>query len=161
MMQANPYAAPSSDLAVESDVGFGQPVVFSFKSRAGRLRYITRIGVCMLAGYLVLGLLVGAVLLTSGPESNAAPLGAAVGYMLFAIVSVVFGLMFAIQRLHDLNHTAWLSLLMVVPLANIALAFYILFARGTTGANDYGAPPPPNTLAIKIAGAIFIRRVER
>jgi uncharacterized membrane protein YhaH (DUF805 family) len=40
---------------------------------------------------------------------------------LFVAVAIVSGLMFAAQRLHDLNQTAWISLLMLIPLVNIAL----------------------------------------
>ena len=44
-------------------------------------------------------------------------------------------------RLHDLDHTGWLSLLMFIPLVNILFVIYILFFRGTVGDNRYGRDP--------------------
>ncbi len=59
-----------------------------------------------------------------------------VAYLVFLYFIVIIG----IRRLHDLNRTGWLCLLLIVPLVNIIFGLYMLFARGTDGANDYGLP---------------------
>ena len=64
--------------------------------------------------------------------------------------------MFVVQRLHDLDKTGWLYLLFLVPLLNIFFGLYVLFARGTQGANRFGNPPPPNSTGVKIAAWFLI-----
>jgi len=46
-----------------------------------------------------------------------------------------------IKRLHDINKSGWLSILMFIPLANIWLLFVTSFSKGTTGENKYGEDP--------------------
>ena len=43
-----------------------------------------------------------------------------------------------IKRLHDLDRTGWLSILILVPFLNIMFTAYLCFKRGTPGPNDYG-----------------------
>ena len=74
--------------------------------------------------------------------------GAADGLPAFAVI--IFGILylavlyftfvFTIRRLHDRSHSGWLSLLLLVPLANIGIALYLLFAPGDAKSNAYGAP---------------------
>ena len=45
------------------------------------------------------------------------------------------------RRLHDLNMTGWLSLLMIIPIINILLAVYLCITDGQKEANQFGAPP--------------------
>lgn len=51
-----------------------------------------------------------------------------------------FTFVFAIRRLHDLNQTGWLSLLILIPAINILIAIYLVFFKGTEGNNQYGEP---------------------
>ena len=46
-----------------------------------------------------------------------------------------------VKRLHDLNKSGWLWLLALIPLVNLFFGIYLLFGKGTEGANDYGDPP--------------------
>ena len=46
-----------------------------------------------------------------------------------------------IRRLHDLNRPAWLSVLAIVPYINLILLVYLLFFKGTSGPNRFGADP--------------------
>lgn len=48
---------------------------------------------------------------------------------------------FQVKRLHDLNKTGWMWFIFLVPLAGLFLAIYLLFWKGTEGANQYGADP--------------------
>lgn len=67
------------------------------------------------------------------------------GALIFGILYIVmiyFTFIFAIRRLHDRNHSGWLSLLFLVPFANILIGLYLAFAAGDTQSNNYGAPRP-------------------
>ncbi len=50
-------------------------------------------------------------------------------------------IMLNIRRLHDLDRTGWWCLALLIPLANLALAVYLLFFEGTKGPNKYGPDP--------------------
>ena len=60
------------------------------------------------------------------------------------------------QRLHDLNWSAWMLLLHLVPVANLVLTLLMLLMPGTPGPNKYGPPPPPNSRAVNVLAAITI-----
>ena len=68
------------------------------------------------------------------------------GGMIFIVLIYValmyFTFVFTIRRLHDRNHTGWLSLLMLVPFANVILMLYLIFASGDDRSNSYGSPRP-------------------
>jgi uncharacterized membrane protein YhaH (DUF805 family) len=151
MMQANPYAAPTADLLVDNDGSYGNAQIFSFSARAGRLRYLARMGIFTLASYLVFGF---AFVAQATPDAVNSPSFWSVN-IAYLIVSIFFGVMFGLQRLHDLDRKGWWLLLSFVPLVNVALGIYLTFGRGTQGANAFGAPPPPNTLGVKLAACIF------
>lgn len=68
------------------------------------------------------------------PKLQVAQLVALVGsipatYMIFAVF---------VKRLHDKGHTGWLSALMLIPLVNLIMLFWLGFARGQDGPNEYG-----------------------
>ncbi|MDM1486289.1 MULTISPECIES: DUF805 domain-containing protein [Acinetobacter] len=68
-----------------------------------------------------------------------------IGMILLVIIYIVafyFSFIFTIRRLHDRNHTGWLSLLILVPVVNIILGLYLIFAPGDDRQNSYGAPRP-------------------
>jgi hypothetical protein len=113
----NPYQAPSAAVA---DAGSEtQPVkVFSISGRIGRARYIAYgMGFYILFGF-VAGILAAAL----------GPIGAVLTIVAWVAI-VVIGFMLTIQRCHDFNMSGWLSLVMLVPLANLIF----LFIPGTDG----------------------------
>lgn len=57
------------------------------------------------------------------------------------VASVWFSLAQGVKRLHDLNKSGWLILLMFIPIVNAIFGLYMLFADGTVGPNQYGADP--------------------
>lgn len=59
-----------------------------------------------------------------------------VNILLFIFIFSVFT-----KRLHDLNKSGWLSLLVFVPLANAILGIVLLFKPGSREINSYGEPP--------------------
>ena len=106
----NPYQAPGAAVA---DAGEAvQPVnVWSASGRIGRARYIA-----YGTGFYVL---FGVLAALSGL------LGSVGGVLMIVLwlVLMVIAFMLTIQRCHDFNVTGWLSLLMLVPLANLIFLF--------------------------------------
>lgn len=161
-IEVNPYAAPAS--AVEQDTGeFGEPTIFSFKSRAGRLRYLARTMIGTFVAYLVfffVAMVVGAFVAVGGasPEEVEELVVPAlmIPMLVVGLGMLVVTCMLGMQRLHDLDLSGWWYLLMFVPLVNLIFAIYLVFAPGTKGANRYGMPPPPNTFGIKLTVWIVI-----
>jgi uncharacterized membrane protein YhaH (DUF805 family) len=130
----NPYRAPAATVA---DAGHDtQPVkLFSISGRIGRARYIAY-GFGL---YFVFMFTAGVVAGTLGDA----------GFALMAVAwlaMAVLGIMLTIQRCHDFNMTGWLSLVIVVPLANMMF----LFIPGTDGPNRFGAPTPANSIGVLI-----------
>src|SRR5258705_7319384 len=132
----NPYAKPNAAVA-EAGEQYQDVKVFSTSGRIGRVRYIAYgMGIYFL--FAILGALLSIVL------GNA-------GMVVAWIAIMVVGFMLTIQRCHDFNTTGWLSLLLLVPLAN--LIFW--FIPGTDGPNNYGAKTPPNGTGVIIAALII------
>ena len=117
---------------------------FSLTSRIGRLRYIAYgMGLMLLA--IVPALLCGFIMV----------IAPAIGWPLFAILEIglwVMSVGFMVRRLHDMDKSGWWSLLIIVPLVNLILALFLLFAPGSDGENRFGEPPPPNSTWV-IVGA--------
>lgn len=141
MSSNTPYTPPRASVA-DVDQEYGELKIFSAKGRIGRLRFLGwSMGFSILAR-IVLVALVGA--------------GFAIGGQVLTMTLVFIGVigmyavitLFAIQRLHDLDKSGWLSLLILIPLVNVVFLLYIVFAPGSKETNQYGNPPPPNTLGV-------------
>jgi uncharacterized membrane protein YhaH (DUF805 family) len=134
MADVNPYQAPAAAVADPGDQT--QPVkLFSISGRIGRARYIAYgLGVYF-AVMFVAGIAAGVL-----GETGFAILVVA------WIALAVFGFMLTIQRCHDFNMSGWLSLLILVPLANLIF----LFIPGSDGPNRFGGPTPPNSIGVLI-----------
>jgi uncharacterized membrane protein YhaH (DUF805 family) len=143
----NPYAAPKAAVAdvYDNEAGVQSVKPFSAKGRVGRLRYLAY----GLAGYLVM--LLAAIVLGAG--AGALGKGSAAGWlgMLATIPYFIFMALLTIQRSHDMDWSGWTAILAFIPLVGLIW----LFNSGTAGANRFGAPPPPNSLLVKIAGLAF------
>ena len=155
---SNAYQTPGASVLNEVVDATYQPNVFSFHGRIGRLRYLGYCFAATLVGYLLL--VPGGLLLAAGEGK---PLLQGVGALLVGVayigmIALTWGYM--VRRLNDLDRTGWLSLLMLVPLLNLILALYLIFARGNDGANRYGpapvANPPGMFLVALILPAIFV-----
>lgn len=143
----NPYSATTADLSTPGggDAPY-QPKVFAMNGRIGRVRYIAySMGITM-ALMLVLGVLLAimAVVVGLGGGGEGMIMLMAV---LFYIPLFAVGFILAIRRAHDMGHSGWLSLLILVPLANL----WFIFAPGTPTANEYGPRPVPNSTGVIIA----------
>jgi uncharacterized membrane protein YhaH (DUF805 family) len=136
-MSNNPYQTPTGQLQTEDDQAFGEVSFFSPSGRLNRLRYWAHGMVITIPLYVAM--IAGIVLILQGTMF----LGGAIIAVSY-IAMLVFSFIIVIQRLHDLNKSGWLSLLMLVPLANIYLIVLVIFFKGTPGRNNYGLQTPPN-----------------
>ena len=80
------------------------------------------------------------------------------GFALIALwfAGFYFQIVFLIRRLHDLNKTGWLCLLLLVPIIQFFFTFYVLFAAGTPHRNDYGDIRPSTTWEKLLAWIVII-----
>lgn len=143
MADSNPYSPPKAEVSdITTEVESFQPInLWSASGRIGRLRYLAY----SMAASLVFGVVVGLLTLMLG--KSAAPLV----ILLMEIPLLVFTVLLAIKRSHDMNWSGWTVFLAIIPLAGLIW----MFKSGTLGNNNYGEPPPPNTMAVKILGLMF------
>lgn len=151
----NPYQASQS--IQESDLDDGgtyQPRIFAINGRIGRLRYLGYVWL----GYMLIGvgLAVLTPLLTPILGRDSGPLI----LVLFYVPIFAWAFAMARRRLHDMDYSGWLCLLLIVPIANFVLGLMLLFKGGTEGKNKYGKQPGPNSpwiwLSVLIVPAIGI-----
>ncbi|WP_174558221.1 DUF805 domain-containing protein [Acinetobacter bouvetii] len=113
--------------------------------RFGRLSYLGWNGLLLLA-VMTLGILSAILLPGFAPEPSQ---GMSIFPMLLLgivyIAMIYFSFIFVIRRLHDLNKSGWLSLLMLIPLINLCLAVYLTFAKGDEHENHFGLPRTTKT----------------
>jgi uncharacterized membrane protein YhaH (DUF805 family) len=147
MSAVNPYIPPRAEVADvhAASSGYQDIKFWSAGGRIGRLRYLAYLSIGYL-GMFVVGVVGGIIAgLTSSPMLVPVFVGLA------AIPYVVFCILMLIQRTHDMGWSGWAALLTLIPF----VAFVWLFKAGTPGDNRFGAPPPPNTIAVKIFGLIL------
>lgn len=138
MSDYNQYQAPSSQVDGATAEQYAEVKLFGVNGRLGRVRYIAySVGVNFLL--LVVISILTAALRTAMGESGTI-IGAILMFSAYLFV-LVYSVMLGIRRAHDFNVTGWLSVLIFVPLINLIF----LLVPGTQGANDFGAPPPPNS----------------
>ena len=114
---------------------------FSFKGRIRRIEYLLS---CLLGG-VVFGFVfwsgIGASLV--GAETNSG--GGTVIGMLISLFAIIGGLWFSIaqnvKRLHDVDKSGWLIILLFIPIIGFIWGLYMLLADGTVGPNRYGMDP--------------------
>jgi uncharacterized membrane protein YhaH (DUF805 family) len=143
-MSSNPYTPPRaavSDIASEQE--FQEVRMWAASGRVGRLRYLAY----TTGAYIIAALIVAFAGALLTPSESAATLLLVVVY----VPMLVFCVLVAIQRSHDMDWNGWTVLLMIIPL----VGFIWVFNPGTDGENKYGLPPPPNTLGVKILGFLF------
>lgn len=155
-MENNPYSTPQSNLDNEQSVYEPNTSgVFSFSGRIGRLRYLAY----LMLMYLIFAAAVGvpaAILIPmtgGGTEINVPVIILGLIVFIMYIAMIVYVFVYAIRRLNDCGRSGWLSLLLMVPFLNLFISLYLMFAPGTEGNNQYGAPPRANHAGIYL-GAI-------
>ena len=146
MNMPNPYAPPGTQVAdVTAAHGF-QPVrLWPVDGRIGRLRFLAySVGAWALATVVALVAAFGFGALGNNKLIAFAP-------VLSTLVYFIVTFLLLIQRSHDMNLSGRFSLLALIPLVGLVW----VFKGGSQGANRFGAPPPPNTLGVKIIACVF------
>lgn len=114
---------------------------FSFSGRIRRIEYLLS---CLLGGvifsipfWLGVGTSIVGVEMQSGG-------GASFGILL-SIAALIGGLWFSlaqnVKRLHDVDKSGWLIILLFIPFIGFIFGLYMLLADGTVGPNRYGMDP--------------------
>ena len=141
----NPYKSPASNPQLPSAVEIDTSSPFSPKGRFGRLSFIAWYMLVTILSYIAIGLLGGTtVFMETDPDKIAlffSSMGG-VSYALVTIITTVLLVIFVIRRLHDVNTTGWLALLLIIPLVNLFLVLFLLVKRGDEGGNRYAAVRP-------------------
>ncbi|ENU20985.1 hypothetical protein F994_00451 [Acinetobacter bohemicus ANC 3994] len=129
--------------------------VLNAAGRFSRFSYLGWNGLLLLV-MMLLGIIVAIALPSSAPDTNQdMPVFAMIILGILYIALIYFSFIFAVRRLHDRNHSGWLSLLMLVPFVNIAMALYLTFAKGDAYANQFGLPRVTRTWE-KVLGWIYV-----
>ena len=109
---------------------------FSFKGRLNRKRFILRSIVIS-----IINAILAAVLCRHLGDSAILAVFVAISF-----VGFVAGLSLNVRRLHDLNHSGFFCLLLLIPFSffiiiDFFLLIYLIFFKGTEGDNQYGPDP--------------------
>ena len=143
----NPYAPPGSEVADINAAhgGFQSVKLWPVGGRIGRLRFLAySVGAWVLSTLVVTAVMLAIAWLGAKGAAGFAP-------VLATLVYFVISYLLLIQRSHDMNLSGWVSLLALIPLVGLVW----VFKGGSPGANRFGAPPPPNTLGVKIIACVF------
>ncbi|MBJ2218531.1 DUF805 domain-containing protein [Pseudomonas sp. MF7453] len=152
---ASPYAPPRATVGDDLPE-FATLKVFTVHGRIGRLRYLAWTLALTVALLVATGIIstVGFAVATASP-TIAIILGSLLGFALF-VALVVVSVQIGVQRLHDMGWSGWLYLLNLVPVVNSVFPILLLVLPGNASANQYGAPPPPNSTAVKILASLWL-----
>jgi uncharacterized membrane protein YhaH (DUF805 family) len=148
--QENPYAAPQSyveGVEIKNDE-FYQPLLWTASGRIGRVRYLAY----HMLGMLLVIAAMGLTLITSN-SAIAGLLGLIYGAT--AIAFYVYTFIWARRRLNDLGFSGWFQLVALIPLVNIILFLYLMFAPGEKETNKWGSRPLPSGPALLVLALIM------
>jgi len=144
---ASPYAPPKASSS-ESLPTFGELKPFGIEGRIGRLRYLAWSLVLILASMPLFGVAAG-LLAVSEVLGGLVMLALGIGVLVVAV-------MFGVQRLHDIGWSGWLLLVTLVPLVGGVFTLLMYIIPGSSEANRYGSPPPPNSTAVKVLAWLWL-----
>lgn len=101
--------------------------------------------------YLLLGFIISTVFQLLKPESVNSE--NAIFSIILGVITLAYGLGsllpsigLIVRRLHDLNQSGWLGLIILIPIVGWAFGIYLMAARGTVGPNNYGEDPTDTPL---------------
>ncbi len=122
---------------------------FSFDGRIRRIEYFLSY---LLAGFisgliwslLFAGLMAGSMLGSTSMMAGGTLFGALIGIAVY-VAMLWFCLAQGVKRLHDVDKSGWLILLLFIPIVGFVFGLYLLFADGTVGPNQFG-PDPKNRM---------------
>jgi uncharacterized membrane protein YhaH (DUF805 family) len=146
MDEANRFAPPATAVA---DVGSDavQPVrLWPPRGRIGRLRFLAY-GLALYVIFVVGAFAWGFASAMVGKDSALMNALAMLGFLVYLFAAFVL----IVQRSHDMNMSGWWSIAALVPIVGLLW----VFKGGTPGTNRWGAPPPPNGIAVTIFGLLL------
>jgi len=146
--QPSPYSPPEEAVEPRGPSYYGPLKVMSFKGRIARLRYM--------AWSLAITL---PVILAGAVAALIFPLSATLGYSIVAIAAagmIVTSQQITAQRLHDMGWSGWLAPLQLIPGISSIFALFLAVVPGNQEPNQYGAPPPPNSRAVKFICGLWV-----
>lgn len=126
------------------------PSIFIADGRLGRLSYAAWTFLILFLVTLGGGIIYGICLFVFGVDpttsqldlSNITIITGLILTILLVLLLIYMNFVLAIKRLHDLDKVGWICLLNFVPGVSFFFTFYLMYAKGTTGENNYGAPKP-------------------
>jgi len=129
-------------------------LLFSFKGRIARSTWWATFVISVLACLLTVSMLVNTTKASPSPH----PIAAIAFVAIFAF-AVWVNLAIGAKRWHDMDRTAWLCLVLVIPFIGLIAFIFYGFVRGSAGPNKYGANP----LAVpaSVDTQLGVRRNER
>lgn len=151
----SPYAPPRADVA-ERVPEYAPLKPFGVEGRIGRLRFLAWSMVLSLVTIAVVGVFALIALALVSTDSTA---GLIVGGILAFVLCVAFliaTILISVQRLHDVGWSGWLWLLNLVPFVGSFFPLLLVVLPGSGVANRYGAPPPPNSTAVKVLSSLWL-----
>lgn len=151
----SPYAPPLADVS-EGVAGFATLKPFGVDGRIGRLRFLAWSMVLSLVTMAVVGVfaIIGLALVSS--DSTASLIIGGILAFFLCLAFLIASIMISAQRLHDIGWSGWLWLLNLVPFVGSFFPLLLLAMPGNQTANRYGAPPPPNSTAVKVLSALWL-----
>ena len=114
--------------------------LFRWQGRIGRLEYFW---VILITSVVLMGLLSA---LTASANQGSTGTTWVLIFLFFPVIYISF--LAGIKRCHDLGKSGWLYLAASIPLVNLVLGLYLLFAKGVRGSNQYGPHPSNIELAL-------------
>lgn len=116
-----------------------EEMFFRRDNRLNRQRYILRLLILVGVG-LVIGLIIG---IFGGITDFITGANFFVDFFigLTVIALLIPNIILKIRRLHDLDRPVWWIIGTFIPVVCIVFDLYLIFARGTIGANQYGPDP--------------------
>ncbi|MDD2816592.1 MAG: DUF805 domain-containing protein [Thiotrichaceae bacterium] len=160
-MSDNPYRIPQSHVDSKEE-NEGEIKYFSHKGRIGRLRYFFATSIIIFGGVFWAGFwILQSLKLALGSETELPVIMRNENFISFIssatpFIVLALCLLPSLQRLHDLNRQGWFVLLLAVPAINIILWLALCGISGTPTHNQFGAPPPQNSLLIKITSILLV-----
>lgn len=116
------------------DKGFVETFL-RYDNRINRKRYIKRV-LALFGITFVLGFVINILAMIAGGDVSKGMLADCL-----TLLTLVPSCFLMIRRLHDLDRPGWWVIATFIPLLNLVLGLYLVFARGTYGPNQYGADP--------------------
>jgi len=144
---ASPYAPPRASVG-EPVAEYGELKVFGIQGRLGRLRYLAWTLVLMIASLFVIGL--------CAMVMSVSLIGGGLLMTVASAAAFVVLIQIGVRRLHDMGWSGWLILLSLLPYIGSVFFLLMILLPGNKSANQYGAPPPPNTRSIKVLAWLWI-----